>query len=324
MSDVPSPDTRTVEEAAAWFARLGATSVSSKTLEDFYAWRRVPANARAYARIEADWDAAGRLRGDPQLRAATAKAARPRNSAPWLTLAPARLWIGGGALAGCAAIAAALWFQSAPEAYSTRVGEQRLVVLADGSKVRLNTNSQVTVRLGGPERRLTLIRGEALFEAAHDPAHPFVVDAGLARVRALGTRFDVRRDPGAVGVVLIQGKVQVRRDDERAWTLVPNQRLRVPATGAAAPERADPEQATAWTAGRIAFHATPLGEAVEEVNRYAVRKVRLAPGVPDGSPVSGVFNTGDTEGFVSAVRALFGLTAHPEDGAIVLDGPARG
>ena len=54
-------------EAAAWHARLGARSVSTQTIEEFFAWRTVPANADAYRRVEQVWGAAGRLDKDPAI-----------------------------------------------------------------------------------------------------------------------------------------------------------------------------------------------------------------------------------------------------------------
>jgi len=71
--------------------------------------------------------------------------------------------------------------------------------LPDGSKVTLNKNSRLTYpsafETGNRKVKLT---GEAFFEVKHDEAHPFIVDAGPAKIRVLGTIFSVRTHPARV------------------------------------------------------------------------------------------------------------------------------
>ncbi|HVI33750.1 FecR family protein [Phenylobacterium sp.] len=322
---------RARSEAAAWFARLGRQAVTTDALRAFRDWRRTPANAQAYAEVERTWAKAGTLAQDPEIRAATHAALdrRPRSRTAGLPRGPLA-W--GAAGLAALALAAALRFGPglAAPAYDTGVGEQRLVVLEDGSRVRLNTDSRVRIRFHDDRRRVELVRGQAFFEVAHDPARPFTVDAGAADVRALGTRFDVRRLDGTVQVTLVEGSVRVqadaaRADDEThaAWTLAPGQQLTVAPGRAAAPRPADTAGATSWTTGRIVFRETPLAAAVAEVNRYAPHKISLEAPALAAAPVNGVFDTGDTEAFVAAASSLFGLEARrAPDGAVVLKAPA--
>jgi transmembrane sensor len=229
--------------------------------------------------------------------------------------------------AGLAVVSGWAWFSlgAAPH-YATRVGEQRLIRLADGTKVRLDTDTQIAVRFAAGERHVRLARGQAFFDVAHDPARPFIVDAGAMRVRAVGTRFDVRRDGADAKVTLVEGVVQVRSEGAPAstWTLKPGEQV---ALGrASAPIRADVAAATSWTTGRVIFQGLPLAQAIDEVNRYSPRKIRLEAGAVAAIPVTGSFEAGDTDGFVSAVSDLHGLIAkQAPDGTIVLDaGPAHG
>jgi len=55
-----------------------------------------------------------------------------------------------------------------------------------------------------------LVRGEAHFTVAKNPARPFIVEAGGVAVRAVGTAFDVRHADGAIEVLVTEGKVHVR------------------------------------------------------------------------------------------------------------------
>ena len=68
-------------EAAAWNARLGARNVSTGTIEEFFAWRAVPANAEAYRRVEKVWTDTGKLADDPAILEAL-NAAMSRKTCP--------------------------------------------------------------------------------------------------------------------------------------------------------------------------------------------------------------------------------------------------
>lgn len=314
-------------EAAAWFARLKQRRVESADIQAFSEWRRSPENATAFARIEAMWDAAEVLAHDDdmaELTLAAAKRGAARARSPvrtrWRPLV--------AALAGVVVLgSAAVWLLAQPKVYATEVGEQRLVRLADGSTVRLDTASRIAVRLRGNERRVELVSGQALFDVRPDAARPFVVNAGDTAVTALGTRFDVRRLGAEVRVILIEGRVRVDEtggQSRQSWTLRPGQQV-VPSAAAPVVADVDAARATSWTTGRLVFDRTPLQTAVAEVNRYSPTKIELRARAVTGIPVSGAFDAGDIDGFVSAVTELYPVTASPPtDGVIVLrDAPKK-
>lgn len=296
---------RAEAEAAEWFERLRRPAVTARALKDFQAWKASPANAEAFRRVEAGWRAAGALVGHPEVQAAAreALAKRPlRRRRDWR-----QIWAPAAVVGALGLILLGWGEREFAPAYRTAVGEQRLVVLDDGSRVRLNTDSAVRVVFWGDTRRVHLRRGEALFDVAHDPDRPFVVAAGGAEVRALGTRFDVRRDGDGVSVTLLDGRVRVEDDRGEAAELSPNQQLRVTEAGLSRVRRAGPD-AVSWTSGRLVFQDMPLAAAVAEVNRYSARKIELsdAAGLGD-EPVSGVFDAGDVEAFAAAVAQVYGL-----------------
>src|SRR5687767_4991296 len=122
------------------------------------------------------------------------------------------------ALAASAAVvllAAAVWwalgagFGSVPMAYRTTHGEQNAWRLADGSIMRLNTDSAVMVRYSRRERLVDVERGQVLFETAHDERRRFRVAAGKAGAIAVGTRFEVYRKPASTVVTVAEGRVAV-------------------------------------------------------------------------------------------------------------------
>ena len=320
VTDEKRDNRKAVEAAAAWHARLGNKSVSAQTLREFRNWRADPANAAAYARVDTAWRRSGGLSLDREIRAATAEALdRGRGLARWpgaSTLFP----IAGALAIVLAALAFVALWTDRPRTYATQVGEQRMIVLADGSRVWLDTNSQIEVRLHRAKREVDLAQGQALFQVAHDAAHPFTVRAGNAEVRAIGTRFDVRREGSAVQVLLIEGVVAVRRTaDGSTWRLGANQKLLLPPHGAAAAVTADTARAASWTTGRLTFEDTPLGDALAEVNRYSPHKLVLSDPILAQERVSGVFEAGDTRAFAAAMSELYSLRQESgANGEIVL------
>jgi transmembrane sensor len=176
--------------------------------------------------------------------------------------------------------------------------------------VVLNTRSQIAVAYA-PERRLIrLVRGQALFDVAHNAARPFSVDAAGRRTTALGTLFQVRVDLGRLQVVLARGRVSIenqggtgRRKAAIAY-LNPGQAFL--ASRGAVPRimRVDVERELRWRDGFVEFDDVTLASAVAEINRYAVRPIRLSDDGVGRLHVSGVFRTGDAKHFVDTVDAL--------------------
>jgi transmembrane sensor len=228
-------------------------------------------------------------------------------------------------LAGGAAVMAAAgagWlFLIRPQTFRTAVGEQLAVRLDDGSLMRLNTDSEASVRYSTRSREIEIARGQAFFEVRKDPSRPFRVGAAGINVIAVGTRFDVLRGSSGSGrVVLAEGRVQVElsQDGSERLLAAAGEALFVGSQGQAAVRRVDVEALTSWTAGRLIFRGTALDSAIAEVNRYSRKQIVLRAPDLRTLEVDGVFETGDPDAFVSAVTALFPLRAQVEDERIQL------
>ncbi|MDE0178429.1 MAG: FecR domain-containing protein [Gammaproteobacteria bacterium] len=161
----------------------------------------------------------------------------------------------------------------------TRVGEQRTIELDDGSVVTLNTAGQLVVDYSGPIRRILLERGEAYFEVAEVPDRPFTVDLGLRSVTAVGTEFNVRKDPQHYQVAVIEGVVSigefadgaVQHRLEAGWVAeVDVQRNELEAFR---PESMD--RYASWRNGMVSFSREPLYQVVQELNRYTRKKILI-------------------------------------------------
>jgi transmembrane sensor len=194
--------------------------------------------------------------------------------------------------------------------------ERRAVQLEDGTKVHLDVRSVAEVRFMPGEREVTLLRGRALFDVAHDAARPFTVAAGGSRVTALGTVFQVDRTGEQLVVTLADGAIEVTPAaagfaGERV-RLAPGDEIRVQERDFGWVKRTvDARSATSWSFGRHMFRETPLADALKEINRYASVKVRLADPVLAELAVSGNFAAGDSESIVSALAAVLPLRVAP-------------
>ncbi|CAH0356643.1 MAG: FecR domain-containing protein [Sphingobium sp.] len=309
-------------QAAQWLARLRTLPVSKGTLDSFFEWRRDPANAVAFAEAERLWGDAGRIAARPaMLRLADQTMAR-RPRARWRLFPVPALMLAAGLVA---VVLLAGWTRFQPNQgidVATAVGGQRTVRLADGSHLQLNTDTRLGATLSKGERRIRLDRGEALFTVAHDRSRPFIVTAGTVEVRATGTRFDVRYTGAQTRVALFQGGVEIRMAGRPPVRLRPGEQWRSDAPSSLPIQPVDPRAATAWTQGRVLFDATPLDQAVGEINRYSQVKVVLAVPGHRSSPISGSFKTGDTAAFARAVSAMLGLVAEQRpDGGFTLRPP---
>lgn len=330
MIEARNEPTLAERQAADWYARMLEPPIENEELAQFEAWRRDPVNLAAYNRVEDIGRLALSLREDPDMRLVAAQALnRCPRPAPWYAAfltRPRQRWTVGLAFAGIAATAFTVWMMAEPT-YQTPVGGQVTQRLADGTQVRLNTDTALKVRFEGGVRRVELQRGQAFFDVAHDTARPFIVVAGDTQVRAVGTRFDVLREATGVRVVLAQGKVTVSQKGAvgSPVPLTPGQSLTTGSTSVPphAVVSTDLAVATAWTSGHISFRATPLKEAVAEVNRYHRSKIVLGDDVPADARVNGDFPVDAPEAFVSAVTTLYGLRIERRfDGATELKGPA--
>ena len=337
------------QDAAAWSDALRQHPTDAVLRRQFQAWQAVPEHASAFQQVDhstAQVLAARHSAGITALHSQTLArvAARQRKRHHRVALVAAGLaatvvmgvsavLLSGGSWAELQLLRdRALYALQGQTLYHTAPGERLAVNLDDGTQLTLNTDSRVVVAYTDTTRALTLHHGQALFEVAKDPAHPFVVTAGNRTVTALGTAFDVRYQPDRFEVTLIEGKVEVAQglpDAQRITSnaqrdvaphgvasphpspltphvLTPGQQLLVTAAAPAPVIRpTDTERVTSWRTGQVIFKDDPLDMAVAEINRYGGRTIVLADPALGQLRISGAFNTGNTQGFVSTLTAYF-------------------
>lgn len=325
-------------EAAVWVTRLHGPDRSPQMERDFLAWQAESALHReAFERCTDVWQDVA------QIKLATAYETGAAARAAQTHSAGAGAWRWGAVAAVMSALVLGGFMLQQGldhDDYRTAVGEQRTLLLDDGSRVVMNTDTRVRVNFSGREREVSIQTGEAIFEVAKDPARPFIVHASGSEVVAVGTAFAVRVAKRSTGqatdlaVTMIEGQVRVRPTASAAdaglvaateVVMHAGDRLRL--TGVAGAwqvlpklDRPNVEQVTAWKRSEVVFDAASLQDAVSEMNRYSRTPIVLLEGLGQSQlKVSGQFRAGDNMSFARAVAALYGLSVRTDAGRLVLE-----
>jgi transmembrane sensor len=302
-------------EAATWITRLRDEQRGPDVEAELKEWLgKSPEHQRAFKRMTQVWEQAGNIRMRAQADVSATLSGRSQFS-PWAAAAAAALAL--------VVIVSLYWRDNA---FTTAVGQQRVRVLRDGTRVVLNTDTRIEVNYDEHARRVRLVRGEALFDVSKRPTWPFLVSVGDQEIRALGTSFIVRHDNDQdLSVTLVDGRISVAPVPENGeapqqapQVLVPGQRLVISGHHAPAVDRPELSRVTAWERGRVEFDATPLKDATAEMNRYTTTRVIVADAEVAQLRIGGVFRAGDSDEFVKIVSAAFGLRAGRNGSDIVL------
>jgi transmembrane sensor len=201
--------------------------------------------------------------------------------------------------------------------YRTEIGVITALPLADGSKITLNTASEIRLVVDRRKREAEVKQGEAFFEVVPDPSRPFTVDAGDRRITVVGTKFSVRREHGKLRVIVTEGKVSVSDSDVilRAGTIASSKDGESMTVQERTPEQA--EELLNWREGYVTFDETSLAEAIAEFNRYNTRKLVIADATIASLPVSGHFRWTSIEPFARLLEEGFPVVVAREDDRIV-------
>lgn len=224
-------------------------------------------------------------------------------------------------------------------AYETVIGEQKTVLLPDGSEVVLNTNSQLSLIFTASARVLRLERGEILVRVAEDRTRPLSVVAGDQIIQAFGTEFTVEiTENQQVKVMVTEGKVVVgiqplpvaspgdmnagsdtapdavvlppvlAQLDDNTVSAGEEVILGAPNTVKKAVTADDIKVKLSWTEGRLIFHSEPLEKALQEVERYTTVEFVLLDEDLKTRSVSGRFRAGDVEALLASLKLNFNIT----------------
>lgn len=345
-----------MEEASDWFVEFRVGDADIVARDRFDRWlRQSPLHVRAYLEIGTTYAALPprgadialdvdeliqRARGSqhadvvPLRPPSSARRARhPAGYRPLLAASLAALTVAAGVLAWSA------WRNRG--IYSTAIGEERSITLADGSTVDLNARSRIRVRFTAHSRTVDLIDGQALFNDVHIPGDPFVVRSRGVVIRAIGTQFDVNREVTGTVVTVLDGSVAVRPGGEAGssddgklagaarYAPPPRKGVSAPATGSGrlvapilvgtgeqltvgggyplSPRPADIDAAVAWRRHQLIFDSSKLVDVIEEFNRYNRRQLVIESPALEDYEISGVYSSTDPTSFLLFLRAQPGF-----------------
>lgn len=313
------------DEAASWLVVFEREQVSEELQAEFQIWiDKNPRHKEAFDRLSNVWgelaqltvleDHAEAVTATPQFRAVSTQ--------HWSFFAIAAsiclVMIGGWIY---------MSLQSAElndkAYYETATGEQKEVVLPDGSTVHLNTGTRLAIDFNSYARNLTLFSGEAYFEVAKNARRPFSVIAGEGRVTALGTIFSVRLLPSTELEVLVEeGRVAIapilpdsKSNDQPKYQPATLQELSAGSYALFDEQIQTVQQIEAkelhrklsWRQGMLVYKGEPLSEVVTDISRYTDYRIEIVDSALHDLPIGGYFQIGDIEELFESLELNLGI-----------------
>ncbi len=323
------------DQACQWIVRLRAEDATDADREQFALWLAAnPAHRQAMDAMLALWEDLEILKFREHREHSEQATDGQGSDSNFATDTPAqpgrRRWLGTG-LALAASLVLAILLSPGlglgpdVQEYRTRLGEQLAVTLPDGSTVKLNTSTRLLVNYSASERQLTLARGEAFFQVAHDTSRPFLVTAGNTEVRALGTAFNILLTDERSEITVTEGVVRVTElnapDTRPAQVelLYSDQRMLGNRSGLSSAESIQAANLLAWRDGKLVAHDMALGELVNELSRYHPNRIFIAEPDLTQTTVSGVFQLEDLDSILLALEHTVGVRSVTlDDGSVQL------
>lgn len=290
-----------LRSAAQWYARLSSGLDTEAERQRWQHWHNAdPLHRQAWQQVEA---VRQMVEGVPGTVAASAlhnaRQSRRRVLQQLLVLAGVGAvgWSGWNSE----------WRSALMASHHTGVGEQRKLVLDDGSRLLLDSQSALDVDFDNDRRLLRLLSGRVLVDTGVDGlGRPFLVEAPQGRVLALGTRFTVQTDARFCEVAVLEKAVEVRpAGGDDVLRLEAGQQVRFDRARLGTPWASDASVAS-WRNGSLIAIQRPLGELLEELSRYRRGWLRCDPSIA-GLKISGAFPLDDTDRALAALESGFGL-----------------
>ncbi|MCC2601257.1 FecR family protein [Sphingopyxis yananensis] len=297
------PSSDLLSEAAFWYNEHLAGDMSDSDAKQFSSWlARSPAHRNAYGMVDRGWMIAERMQADLEQTPYVKPSRSPSN------------WRRHAAMAAMLFIALFISVATLPsfiksgndvtvQNFQTITGQRSIITLPDGTRVTMDSETELKFSDLADERRVEMLQGRAFFNVAKNAERPFIVHVDGKTVKALGTAFEVRLDGDQIAVVLAEGKVKVEDSNVRGSTeMTPGRQLVMQSDRRWTLSNVDVKKETSWTDGRLVFMNDPLSQAVTDVNRYAKRKLVFVDNQIPTTDIVGVFSSGDIDGFVKALE----------------------
>jgi len=215
-----------------------------------------------------------------------------------------------------------------PEAisYGTKVGVIKTVMLKDGSVIKLNTDTQLSVAFSKLERKILLEKGEAHFDVAKNKTRPFIVMIDKNTVEATGTAFNIKKRNQLTKVTVTEGSVEVSYSSPQTAATSPlslkagsGAMIDQDKIQAAVLTKREMEQRTAWQTGMIYFDKKKLQDVVTELQYYTKKEILFANNDAKNITVSGFFDMANVSSFLKGLQLTFPVNVIERDTIIILN-----
>ncbi len=214
-------------------------------------------------------------------------------------------------------------------------GEQQLsgeVLLPDGTRVALNDHSRLTYphEFKGKLREVT-IEGEAYFDVTPDEQRPFLINAGKAQIRVLGTSFNVsaRPDRETVEVVVSSGKVELscpeQKNSNTLSTLVVSPGEKAVFSNSAyqlLKASNDDLNAFAWKTHRLVFEENKLIDVINDLERVYHTDILLSDPAFNNLVYTASFDNQPIDFILEVIRLTFNMQLTTQNGQYIFTGSA--
>ena len=300
------------DEALAWVVRLHSGHASDQDRRACEAWQNVsPAHHHAFHDAVTLWEELGHAHS-PQR--SSLGSVRPADSHGPRWRPRLRRW----SLVACSLLVIG-WFSWGSMLthihlrtadHRTAVGQQEEVVLQDGTRLVLNTDTVLNVAFSSQQREIYLLRGEAAFAVAPDVTRPFTVRSQNTTTTALGTKFVVQTRSDSVTVTVAEHAVRVSSPTRPTSTMIvrAGQQISYSADGGwSAARSVDANRVSAWQRGKMIFESQPLGTVVADLNRYRRGHIFILNPSLRALPVTGVFDIDDPDAALRTIEQTLGI-----------------
>lgn len=288
------------QQATDWYVRLQAEHVTEQELAEFQNWLKSDdLHQLAWQRLE-DFGFSLQQIQHPLLQPVLS-AIEQKNSNH---LVKVLIWFtvfGSSTFGLYQANQQQLWQQLQAD-YKTKVGEQKTIELADGSKIILNTDTAINVSYNKQQRLIELIKGEIRLEVLPDTQHrPFYVQNRDGLMQDIGTTFEVRQYKNYSKLAVNEGEVKVTTANSQQSThLIANQQVVFSKTAIQNIENLDNTYG-AWSQGVLSVYKMPLPQFLDELGRYHRGHLQYDQAIQD-IEVSGVFPIQNSETVLQALE----------------------
>jgi len=294
----PASADERIQQAAQWHLLMKSGEANAGHKKNFNDWYALADNATIYRRFETLWSSFDEV-DSPSARHALQQAIKK---------APSSRRTGLPATALALMIVSISCLQIIPNDgvlssyllsgrllsdHRTAVGEQRVIVLSDNSRLHLNTFSAVNIDYNDQQRRIHLLQGEIQLDVAKDTNRPLIVISKQGTARALGTQFSVREKEGVTDVTVTESTVEVCAHAAACQALKAGEKTWINDNQVGPTQKNNDGLFLDWSSHQLIVDDQPLLDVLDQLSRYHLGYIHIDRKALSQYRVSGAFTLND-------------------------------